>query len=250
MNASARQDALDALATQDALTGLDFTGVDLRTALARRGSRLVLRDCVISRADLRDADLTGATFENCTAVGADLSRAVLAEARFVGGSFATADFREADLGDAAFTDTDLANACLSRAMLDDVTFTGCRMTGADLSALQGLAVTLTFSGCSMQLVDLHGTALRGIRVSRCDLTEANLARTDLRDAVFEDCRLREVHFQDTRLSGADLRGADLGEITERVIPLLRGAIISPEQAADVCSALGLQVAETIARGVG
>ena len=51
-----------------------------------------------------------------------------------------------------------------------------------------------------------------------------------------------------RLAGADLRGADLGELTDDAPRTLRGAIVSEAQAADVCRALGLVLAEDLHAG--
>ncbi|KJY43878.1 hypothetical protein VR41_01180 [Streptomyces sp. NRRL B-1568] len=241
MNTPDQREKLDRIATADEITGLDFTGLDLRPALARRTSALTARRCTFDRARLRGAGLAGSVFDDCTAVGADFEDAVLVQSSISGGSFASADFTGADLADAAFDGTDLAHAVFARAMLDDAAFTGCRMTGANLADLRGLAVTLTFTRCAMQLADLHRAPLRGIHLTGCDLTEADLRGADLREAVFDDCKLRESHLDDALLEDADLRGADLGEITERTVRSLRGAVISPAQAAAVCATLGLRV---------
>jgi uncharacterized protein YjbI with pentapeptide repeats len=115
------------------------------------------------------------------------------------------------------------------------------MIGADLTGMRSLAVTFSVDGCSLALARLADAALRGWRLARVDLSDADLSGADLRDAVLTDCALRGTDLAHARLEGADLRGADLGEITPETPALLRGAIVSPEQASDVCRALGLQV---------
>jgi len=122
-------------------------------------------------------------------------------------------------------------------------FTGCKLVGADLTGLRGLAVTFTVTDCTLQLANLGDANLRGLRLTGTDLSEADLWGTDLRDAVFDNCRLRDTDLSHTKLHGADLRGADLGEITLDATTHLVGAVISPRQAAEICGALGITVME-------
>ncbi|MFF7410527.1 pentapeptide repeat-containing protein [Streptomyces lydicus] len=85
-------------------------------------------------------------------------------------------------------------------------------------------------------MSLRGTHLVGIR-----FTEADLGGVDFRDCTLEDCRLAEANLRAADFTGADLRGADLGELTIAIAAQFRGAVISPDQAAQICTALGLNV---------
>jgi uncharacterized protein YjbI with pentapeptide repeats len=238
----------DALAALDAgreVTDADLTGADpeqVRDRFARgHGEPWVLRRCVLDELDLSGVDLTGATLDRVRATGVRLRGAVLDGATVEGGVLAGADLSDADLTDAALTGVDLSRARLVGARLTDTVFRECRMIGVDLTGMRSLAVTFTVDGCSLALARLADASLRGWRLERVDLSDADLSGADLRDAVLTDCALRGTDLTRARLAGADLRGADLGEITPDTPAVLRGAIVSTGQAADVCRALGLQV---------
>jgi uncharacterized protein YjbI with pentapeptide repeats len=221
---------------------VDFSVVDIRRELgAVEEGPPTFRRCVFAVADLTGLDLSGAVFEQCTLDGANLRDCRLDEARVSRGSFVRASFTSADLTDAVFDGVDLSHARFNGALLADARFSECKMIGADLTSLRGLAVTFTIEDCNLQLADFSGAHLRGLHVTGSDLTETDLRGADLRDAVFENCRLREADLSETRLEGADLRGADLGEITADTPRQLRGAVISARQAAQICHALGLTV---------
>jgi uncharacterized protein YjbI with pentapeptide repeats len=238
-------DPLDALDAGPEVADADLTGADperVRDRLERgHGTPWVLRRCVLDELDLSGVDLTGATLDRVRATGVRLRGAVLDGVRVDGGSLAAAQMLDADLTDAVLTGVDLSRAQLVGAHLTDTTFRDCRMVGVDLSGLRDLAVSFTVDGCSLALARLSDSHLRGWRLDRVDLSDADLSGADLRDVVLTDSKLRGTDLTHARLTGADLRGADLGEITPETPAVLRGAIVSTEQAADVCRALGLQV---------
>ncbi|HSK57836.1 MAG TPA: pentapeptide repeat-containing protein [Actinomycetospora sp.] len=238
-------DPLAALDAGPEVTDVDLTRADpdrVRERLARgHGAPWVLRRCVLDELDLSGVDLTGAILDRVRAAGVRLRGAVLDGVHVEGGSLAGADLLDADLTDAVLTGVDLSRARLVGAHLTDTAFRDCRMVGADLSGRRDLAVTFTVDGCSLALARLTDAHLRGWRLDRVDLSDADLSGADLRDVVLTASKLRGTDLSHARLTGADLRGADLGEITPDTPAVLRGAIVSPEQAADVCRALGLQV---------
>ncbi|WJY39230.1 pentapeptide repeat-containing protein [Streptomyces sp. P9-2B-2] len=115
--------------------------------------------------------------------------------------------------------------------------TGLDFTGLDLRpALRRDPRPRTFTRCTFTEANLRGTHLVGIR-----FTEADLGGVDFRDCILEDCRLAETNLRAADFTGADLRGADLGELTIAIAAQFRGAVISPDQAAQICTALGLNV---------
>lgn len=230
------------VAQQPDFDGADFSDADVRAVIEEyEGRAIMFRKCDFTLADMQDLDFTGTVFDHCALNGAKLRECVLDRARIIGGSCVAADFASADLNDAVFYRVELSQARFAGALLADVRFEGCRMIGADLTALRGLAVTLRVNDCNLQLVNFQDTDLRGADLGGSDLTEADLCGADMRDVVFSRCRLRGVDLSHTRLDGADLRGAELGEITADMSSQLRGTVISHAQAADICAALGLTV---------
>lgn len=241
MTDASTADPLAALAAGTPVVDADLTAADLRTALRAADGPRLFRRCALDGLDLHGLDLSGTTFERCTVTEASLLGCVLDTVRVDGGSFAGCNFAEADLSDAQFRDVDLSRARFTSALLADTRFEGCRMIGANLSGLRDLAPSFVLEGSNLQLANLREAHLRGLALTGVDLTEADLRGADLRDAVFQNCRLRDTDLSRTRLAGADLRGADLGELTPDTPGQLRGAVISPAQAADACRALGLVV---------
>lgn len=222
--------------------GVDFSNKDARSTIKEYRDRTILfRHCDFTYAELEDLDLTGAIFDHCTLNEAKLRECVLDRARIIGGSCVATDFASTDLNDTLFYCVELSRARFTGALLADARFEECRMVGADLTALRGLAVTLGIRDCNLQLANLQGADLRGADLTGSDFTEASLRGADLRDATFSRCRLGGVDLSHSRLDGTDLRGADLGEITPDMPSQLCGAVISPAQAADICTALGLTV---------
>lgn len=199
--------------------------------------------CELSEVDLRDVNLSGTIFDHCTLADAVLGGAELDGVHAEGGDWARVNLAQSDLTDATLRNVDLSGAVLRGALLTDASFDACRMLGAALTGLRGLAVSFRLDGCNLQLADLQDLHLRGLRVHDADLSEADLRGSDLREAVLSNCRLRGIELSETRLDGADLRGSDLGELTADSPRHLAGAVISGDQASQLCAALGVVVAD-------
>lgn len=233
-----------ALAAGAVVEDADLTTTDpasLREALKRgHGTPWTFRRCTMDEVDLAGLDLTGAVLDRCRADGAVLRDAVLDGLRMDGGSLVGADLSGADLTDATFDGADLSRVRLVAAMLTDTTFRDCRMLGVDLSGLRSLAVTFSVDGCTLALANLSDAHLRAWQVHEADFSDADLRGADLREAVLDGCKLRGTDLTHARLDGADLSTADLGELTADTPAALRGAVISTDQAADICRALGLR----------
>jgi uncharacterized protein YjbI with pentapeptide repeats len=210
-----------------------------RDALAALNGPQQLIGCDLEEVDLAGLDVSGWTFEQCTLRHADFSRAK-AEAtvwRSCRGAFA--NFTSSDLTGANFTASDFNNASFKRATLDSVRFDRCKLTGADLSAVQALEIH--FDETLLINARLAGRSFRKATLKRLDFSQADLRKCDFRLAVFDDCSLREALMEGARFEGADLRGADLGGLRLVDAALFRGATISREQAGQMLSELGLNV---------
>ncbi|HEY2195392.1 MAG TPA: pentapeptide repeat-containing protein, partial [Actinomycetospora sp.] len=145
----------------EAVEDADLTGLDLRALLDGRRAA-VLRRCTSTEPDLHGADLTGATLDACRLGGADLRAATLDGAVVRGGSLAGAVIVDADLTDAVFEAVDLSRVRLTGSLLTETRFTDCRMIGADLSGLRGLAVTYRLDGSNLGLANLQDVVWRGV----------------------------------------------------------------------------------------
>jgi uncharacterized protein YjbI with pentapeptide repeats len=111
---------------------LDLSFADLEHL---RFVHTVLRNCVFDRATCHDWRLWACTIEDCSFVGADLSRAMLGawyEGR--GTYFTRVDFRRADLRNIVssiptYTDCDFSHAKITRFEFESSSFIRCRFAG-------------------------------------------------------------------------------------------------------------------------
>ena len=118
------------------------------------------------RANLRDADLSGANLR-----GADLSGANLR-----GANLRNAHLRDANLCDADLCNANLRDADLSGANLRDADLSGANLRGADLS------------GANLRDADLRGANLRDANLHSADLCDAYLRDANLSDANLRDAK--------------------------------------------------------------
>lgn len=123
-----------------------------------------------------------------------------------------ASLRDADLRGVSFYDANLGKADLGGADLRGASLSGAYLGEADLRGAN-------LAGANLESAYLHETDLRG-----ADLTGANLDLADLRRAVIDDTtqledrwrlvwKLVNQHSANQTLAGADLRGANLNDVS-------------------------------------
>jgi hypothetical protein len=144
-----------------------------------------LRETILSRADLRGADLSMADLR-----GTNLSRANLSEATIIESLLNEADLSNADLGGARLVDADLSKADLHGAKLGNVD-----LSGADLS-----------------MADLGGANLIDADLSRVNLSEANLE-----GAILVGCNIYAISAWGLELDGAEQNDLIITPPNESVI---------------------------------
>ena len=127
------------------------------------------------RADLSDADLSGANLHNADLRGANLIGTYLLNADLYNAELRGANLHNADLSDADLSEANLLNADLM---------------GADL-----------------RNVNLRGADLRGAKLRNADLRGACLSRANLTGADLRSTNLYNADLSETDLCGADFRGA-------------------------------------------
>ncbi|RPJ55932.1 MAG: pentapeptide repeat-containing protein [Dehalococcoidia bacterium] len=141
-----------------------------------------VKDCLVTnkKANLSDADLSGANLSDADLSGADLSGANLSGANLSGATLSGADLCGADLSGAYLSGANLIGANLREANLS-----GANLSDADLS------------GANLSDADLSGADLSGAYLSDADLSDANLCGADLIRA----------NLRGANLIRANLRGA-------------------------------------------
>ena len=137
--------------------------------------RLWLDDCGGECADLRGADISGATLIGVDLRGADLSYA--------------------DLSGTTLSDADLSCANISGANLSNTDLRGADLSGANLGS-----------------ADLRFANLRGADLREASLSGADLRGTNLRYAHLTDADLVGASLLGANICGASLAGADLHDV--------------------------------------
>jgi uncharacterized protein YjbI with pentapeptide repeats len=222
------------------LPGIDLTGVDL--------SKLDLRGIDFSGAWLESANLSDANLN-----GANLSAAVLAHANLsrvtaVGANFQSANLGRAQLAGAILDKANLRSATLSFCKLGGTQFHGSNVNAAELlDTVWGVADWRGVSGEGLLFykLDLKGVVLSRANLSSCNFIECDLTGVDFRGAAlasvtFVTCKADGVNFagatlhgatfvQGTSLAGADLMdanltGANLAECTLDGARLVRSTL--------------------------
>ncbi len=151
--------------------------------------RPVLREVLLSRADLS---------------GANLYKADLHEANLSGTNLHGTDLREADLGRSYLRKANLELAHLSGASLVNANLSGANVVKADLSGANLSRADLSWTDLSW--TDLGGADLSGANLWHADLTRADLSTANLRAAGLGGASLTRAN-----LSGANLSGAQAVE---------------------------------------
>lgn len=238
-------------------TDADFTKADLRHVRAAGAE--------FQGALFRSANLSGALMKCAKLNAADLTRAVfaradLSEAILIGAKFEECDLTSANLERAILTDADLRTAELAGARFHAARMWGCnleelRIYGPDFSAADLSRAELTASvmpGANFQDADLQSTGLADVDWEGADLRGANLSNCSFHmgssrsgrvgstiasegtrtgfytDEYEEQSYLAPEDIRKANLRGADLRGACIDH-TDFYLVDLRDALYTPEQ---------------------
>ena len=180
-------------------------------------------------------------------------------------SFADADLSGYDLDDRTFRRVHFLRCRLSGRTWRGLSLIDCTLTGCDFSNstlrdaylcrtrlvdCKGLGLTLLHSLCRESA--LEGGVFRYLRAEDTDYTDCLLGPGDWREASCTDCRLKRVRLEEldltratffsTPLAGIDLRSCTLdGLIVSDTLRELRGAVVTPLQAAALARLMGLIV---------
>lgn len=208
------------------LSGLDFQQADLTNA--------TFDNCTLSGTNFRSANLTGACFDRCHLFDPDENLA--------------ADFSFATLIEARFQHCDLTTVTFTNCRAYGLVLEHCQAQGSDLSNCDftlpigsdtGLAA-FTMSHCNFAYGDLSNTFLKGCKLTDNRMVEALLHNCVLDDAVFTGSDLSNISGRGMSLKGADLRGATFNNLNPREIDL-DGVQITLEQTLWLLIPLGVEV---------
>ena len=157
---------------------------------------------------------------------------------FDGARLSALCLRRAHFEDAVFRGCDMANLDARQVFASRVEVFECRATG--LCAPESDWRDVVFESCNLSLCQFRHAKFERVRFKNCDGREADFQNADLRGVVFEACDLRGAQMSFAKLQNADVRTCKTDGLSVDA-GALRGLIVSPLQAAQLASILGLQV---------
>lgn len=184
---------------------------------------LVLQQVLLENADLSGRQLARSLFEMV-----HLRNVIFLQGRLVSLRMFDVHLERCDL-----SGTSLEKARLRRAVLS-----GCRMLGTNLLEASFEDVRIEDSKADAAVFSL--ASFHSARFDKCSLKGTSFEGADLTDVVFHECDLSRADMRAAKLAGADFRTSTINGL-QTGAQELQGAIISPLQAAQVVSLLGIQV---------
>ncbi len=177
--------------------------------------------------ELADVRANGATFDqvifrSCQFEGVDFSNCSLADVRFVGCRFI---------------------ACtMERSWLNRCDFEGCSAPG--LSFQKGRLTSVCFDESQLRYADFSEAAARVLAARKTSLAESAWHSARLKHVLLDGCDLSRADMFGTSLAGIDLSTCDIsGIVVSSTFHELRGCTVSPTQAAELVTLLGVRVSD-------
>ena len=245
------------------LSGAHFAGADISTIFVDPGTKLAGADLTgVPLDEVRDADRTGTPYANATslapvecAVGSKHDFAATVKGiSFPSRNLAGIDLSCQDLSGLSFVQGDLQGTNLNQAKLAGVEFGQADLTGASLIGADA-------SGATFTQATLNRTQLADANLTGASFIQADLRKADAPRGRFDKANFTQAQIDEADLTGASLRGADLGVISSggailRDTDLTGAKRVDSLEGADLTGARGRASAGTtivrflVAAGVG
>ena len=193
----------------------------------------VVLDGLCDEGDLPGYVLEGIDFSREDVRGWDFRECVLRKC-----TLADADLRGCSFIDVIFDHCDLSGCQMENAVFQRVRFDTCRMTGADMPHM--VMRNVSFDDCKADYLNLFSGKVNLARMAGCNLSESVWDSVQWQHMEWDGCDLTRATVHFTSLKGLDLRTCKLDGLLVD-IPALRGAVVTPLQAAELAKLLGLVV---------
>lgn len=149
----------------------------------------------------------GQTFDRVVFSEKPLPKGEYENCVFTRGDFGNANLSGFRFTDCTFTDCNLSLAKLANVALRTVAFNGCKLVGVRFEQANPFLLAVRFGRCNLHLASFHGLKLKGTLFRDCLLRETDFTGADLTGAVFAACDLQGALFERTVLEKADFRTA-------------------------------------------
>ena len=189
-----------------------------------------------------DSPISGIYCSDTTLVEEDLLLLEVRSSRFQGCSFTHCHFEKAVFIDVCFQNCDLSNSRFRGAFFERCQFLSCKAVGVDMSDTRFKNVA--FRQTRLQYAFFDKAKMSDVLFDEIDFTESSMIEASLKNFTVRDVKFIRNNFFKTPLSGIDLSQSDLVAPVVSMPPVeLKGAIISPAQAADLIGLWGIVVKE-------
>ena len=178
-------------------------------------------------------DYDCAHFDQAVFDGADAANSSFLECAFTGVAFHGGGLRRSRLTDVWLRDVRLTGTSLAETSWTDAVFIASAVAGAEAFGAQLRRVT--FHECKLDSVNFRDAVLTEVTFDRCLLRDVDFTGATLTATAFPRSRLAKTTFARMTLDRVDLRGAELGIVTDTVS--LRGAIVTAGQLASIATLL-------------
>jgi len=184
-------------------------------------------------ADYEGFMLEGANFDEAAAAGVTFTRI-----HFQKCDLARTELHHVEFTDVRFQACNLAGVNWESARMARIALEECGLVGARLFDASLDDLSARDSNCDMAI--FWKARFSHVCFERCTFRRASFEGADLSGVVFGECDLTGADFRNAKLAATDFRGSCLDGISAEARDL-RGAIISPDQAADLVGLLGVSV---------
>ncbi len=133
---------------------------------------------------------------------------------------------------------DLSGAFLEEARFRRVEFIDCRLLGVQMLSSQ--LDDVVFKDCNLEGAVFASSQTKGLHFKNCNLRNVSFEEAKIGGTIFWKCDLTNADLRNTTLQKADFRGSIINEMQVSAKDMQR-AIISPTQAIQVVSLLGVDV---------
>ena len=191
-----------------------------------------LLDKLLSEDKVQEGFFCGESFANQNMTGIEVLRC-----RFVKCEFTQACFERAGFRDVVFENCDFSNCDFTKAAFQRVAFINCKLMGADF--VEGSLRSVRFQDCDVRYTNFADGKAQDVLYENTRLDNASFLRFRL-SANFSQCSLAQAAFELTPMKNLDLRTCRIGGL-HVTLQDLKGAIVTPVQAADLAVLLGLVI---------
>lgn len=187
-----------------------------------------------------DSPITGILCANVSLREEDLISLEVHGSRFLNSSFTHCHFEKAVFVDVIFEHCDLSNSRFRGAFFERCQFLSCKAVGVDMSDTRSKNVTFRQTKLLYSFFDK--SKISDVLFDGIDFTEASLIEANLKNFTAAEVKFIRNNFFKTSLAGIDFSRSELVAPVVSMPPFeLKGAIISPMQAADLIGLWGLVV---------